>query len=139
LLGRVPGSNAFADVTTHPEAQTFPGLIIYRFDSALLFFNADHFKQRIRTIIAEAATKPHHLVIDAETMPLIDTTGAATLAELIEELNDSGIVVAIASAKAAVRSMLERTGLSEQLGAGRIFPTVMDAVEGLVSKQTSNT
>jgi SulP family sulfate permease len=114
-------------------------LVIYRFDSALLFFNADHFKQRVRTVVAEAATKPHHLVIDAETMPFIDTTGAATLAELIEELNDRGIVVAIASAKAAVRFMFERTGLDEQLGAGRIFPTVMDAVESLVGKQVSTT
>src|SRR5262249_17080932 len=29
LLGRMPGDNVFVNVATHPEAQTFPGLMIY--------------------------------------------------------------------------------------------------------------
>jgi hypothetical protein len=28
-------------------------LVIYRFDAALLFFNADHFKTRVRAVVAE--------------------------------------------------------------------------------------
>ena len=41
-----------------PAARTIPGLLMYRFDAALLCFNADYFKDRVRTLIAQAAVKP---------------------------------------------------------------------------------
>jgi high affinity sulfate transporter 1 len=135
LLGRVPGMNIFVNVATHPEAQTVPGLVIYRFDAALLFFNADHFKTRVRVVVAEAATKPQFVVLDAETMPLVDTTGAASLVELSEELADRDITVSVAAAKAPVRLILDRTGASERIGSERLYPTVASAVEGLLRKQ----
>src|SRR4029450_2438198 len=114
----MPGGSVFANVATHPEAETVPGLVIYRFDAALLFFNADHFKTRVRTVVAEAATKPQFVVLDAETMFLVDTTGAASLVELSEEMAERGIIVAIAAAKIPVRHILDRKGAREQRGAG---------------------
>ena len=42
-------------VRRRPIATTVPGLIIYRFDAAPLFFNADYFKQRVRAAAASAA------------------------------------------------------------------------------------
>ena len=56
VLGRVPTTGAFHDLTTHPQGETFPGLVIYRFDASLLFFNSDHFKSRVRSIVKEAQT-----------------------------------------------------------------------------------
>ena len=50
VLGRVRATGAFHDIKSHPEAETFPGLVIYRFDASLLFFNADHFKSQVRFI-----------------------------------------------------------------------------------------
>jgi MFS superfamily sulfate permease-like transporter len=132
LLGRMPGGSVFANVATHPEAETVPGLVIYRFDAALLFFNADHFKTRVRTLVAEAATKPQFVVLDAETMSLVDTTGAASLVELSEEMAERGIIVAIAAAKIPVRHILDRTGAREQLGSERHYPSVAAAVENLL-------
>jgi MFS superfamily sulfate permease-like transporter len=40
----MPGGDAFQDISLHPEAETVPDLLVYRFDSALGFFNADYFK-----------------------------------------------------------------------------------------------
>jgi high affinity sulfate transporter 1 len=132
LLGRMPDGNFFANVATHPEAETVPEVVIYRFDAALLFFNADHFKTRVRAVVAEAPTKPQFVVLDAETMSLIDTTGAASLVELSEELADRGIMVSIAAAKAPVRQILDRTGASEEIGTERMYPSVAAAVESLL-------
>ncbi len=58
-----------------------------------------------------------------------------------------GVVVAVGAALVQLLArashphdaLFERTGLDEQLGAGRIFPTVRDAVENLVDKQISTT
>jgi high affinity sulfate transporter 1 len=128
VLGRMPGLDAFVSVASHPEVETFPGILIYRFDAALLFFNADHFKARLREIVAETAPPPRAVVISAETVVLVDTTGTAVLAELTLELRRRGIIVAIADAKTAVRRMLERTGVDRQIGADRFYRTVGAAV-----------
>jgi len=135
ILGRIPGGRAFSNIADHPQAETFPGLVIYRFDSALLFFNADYFKSRVRAVVAEAAPAPRHLVISAETMPVVDTTGIGVLAELIDELSDRGIVVTIAAAKGAVRMMFDRTGFGARLGADRLHPTVAAAVDALLGEK----
>ena len=68
VLGRIPGTRAYGDTTTHPEAETFPGLVIYRFDSSLVFFNADHFKSRARTVGPGSSSTGAILLLDAETI-----------------------------------------------------------------------
>jgi high affinity sulfate transporter 1 len=131
LLGRMPGTNVFVNLANNPEAQAVPGLVIFRFDAALLFFNADHFKTRVRTVVAEAAMKPQFVVLDAETIALVDTTGAANLVELCEELAERGIIVVIAATKTPVRTILDRLGVTEQIGSERHYPSVAAAVESL--------
>ena len=129
LLGRVPGIRGYFDISNRPDAETIPGLMVYRFDASLVFFNADYFKSRIRSLVEQAQPKPRFLVLDAGTMPGIDTTGAASLGEVCAELAEKGVVLVVAAAKGPVRQMLERTGLARQIGPERLFPTVGAAVE----------
>jgi high affinity sulfate transporter 1 len=131
VVGRVPGTGVYHDIAGHPEAETFPGLVIYRFDAPLLFFNSDRFKSRVRSVIHEAGTKPRCLILDAETMSGMDTTGAAGLGEVCDELDDEGVTLAVAGAKGPIRSMLARTGLTQRIGSERLFPTLESAVEAM--------
>ena len=131
ILGRIPGSNDYHDKENHPEAEAVPGLVIYRFDSSLVFFNADHFKARVRTVIKEARAPVRAFVLDAESMPYLDTTGAAILDQLGGDLAREGITLAIAAAKGPVRGLMDRTGLAGRFGPDRMFRTVPAAVEAL--------
>jgi len=54
VLGRVAAMKGFHNLADYPEATTIPGLIIYRFDANLVFFNADYFRERVREVIAAA-------------------------------------------------------------------------------------
>jgi high affinity sulfate transporter 1 len=136
VLGRIPGTSSYFDRSTHVEAESFPGVVIYRFDASLLFFNADHFKARVRDVVHEAPGPVRCFLLDAETMPYMDTTGAASLEQVWSELEAAGITLAVAAAKNDVRSMLDRTGLSDRIGRERMFPTIEAAVEALCkSKQ----
>jgi MFS superfamily sulfate permease-like transporter len=132
VVGRIPGTNAFLSISTHPEAETFPGLLIYRFDAYLVFFNADYFKARVRTLVGQTSGAMRFFLLDAETIPYMDTTGAASLGELCDILKDQGIATAIAAAKAPVRTMLDKTGLSARIGSDRVFISVGSAVEALL-------
>jgi high affinity sulfate transporter 1 len=134
VLGRIPGTNVYRDTLSSSEAESFPGLLIYRFDASLVFFNADHFKARVRTVIRSAVTPVRCFLLDAGTMALLDTTGAASLEQLRGELQEQGIPMAVAGAKGRVRTMLERTGLAERIGSDRMFPTVELAVEALAGQ-----
>ena len=131
VLGRIPGTEIYGDTATHPEVESFPGLVIYRFDASLVFFNADHFKARVRTVVREAPTPVRDFLLDAETMPFLDTTGAASLDQVCGDLEAEGIAVAVAAAKSPVRTMLDRTGLAGRIGPDRMFPTVASAVQAL--------
>ena len=120
-LGRLPGIDGYRNISGHPDAVTIPGVVLYRFDASVLFFNADYFKARVRTVVDGAQPKPRWLVIDAGTIAYIDITGAAVLKEVFEELTRAGVEVAMAEVKGPVRAMLERTGLSQQIGTGACF------------------
>ena len=74
ILGLVPGAEDYSDIAEHPGAQGVPGLLIYRFDAALLFFNAEYFKQRVRAAVAAAPVRPRSFIFDVEAVTMIDIT-----------------------------------------------------------------
>jgi high affinity sulfate transporter 1 len=45
ILGRVSGLKGFHSLLHHEKARTWPDLVLYRFESALVFFNAAYFKR----------------------------------------------------------------------------------------------
>ena len=51
VLGRVPGLPGFHSVADYPKATTVPGLLLYRFEANLVFFNVDYFGERLRAAI----------------------------------------------------------------------------------------
>ena len=131
VLGRLPGGEGFQGIQNHPQAETIPGLMIYRFEAALLFYNSDCFKSRIRAHIKDAPVTPQRFLLDAESMPMLDTTGAACLAEVVEELSRQGIGFAVARHNERFRFMFERMGLNEKIGIANLFPTIETAVAAL--------
>lgn len=131
VLGQMPGTDGFHNIKDKPQARTIPGFIIYRFDSGLLFFNSDCFKTRVRTLIKNANPRPRYFLLDAETMPYMDTTGVASLEEVLGELAGQDIAFAMAEAKGPVRLMLERTGLMQKIGEENFFLTLSTAILAL--------
>jgi MFS superfamily sulfate permease-like transporter len=114
------------------DSKTIPGIIIYRFDSSLLFFNADYFKDRVRTVIDEEHSRPRQFLLDAEAIPLMDITGADTLDSVRSELARQDIVLSVARAKGLFRLMLERTNLAERIGREHLFTTVRDGIQAFL-------
>ena len=55
MLGQLPGLHGFHSVADYPEAETSPGLLLYRFSGNLVFFNIDYFCERVRAAIRGAA------------------------------------------------------------------------------------
>jgi MFS superfamily sulfate permease-like transporter len=80
VLGRVPGTaGQYGDVERHPENEVPDGIVVLRVESGLFFANAEHVRALVRRHVARDTGA---IVLDAETMPSIDVSGARMLAEL---------------------------------------------------------
>ena len=56
LLGRIPGTRRFSDRERHPDNELIPGVLIFRPESGLLYFNVDHVRD---TILDRVARRGH--------------------------------------------------------------------------------
>ena len=99
VLGRVKGIKGFHDIADYPEAITIPGLILYRFDANVVFYNIDYFRERVRAAIAAAETPVEWVVIDASSINVVDITAIQKVDELREELAARGIKLVSARVK----------------------------------------
>ncbi len=133
LLGRVTGVKGYHDLRYYPAARQVPGLVLYRFDAPLLFFNAESFRQRVLTQVVAADPPTRWVVIAAEPITDVDTTAAESLSLLIEELDAAGVTLAFAELKDPVKARLRRYGTMDAIGEDRCYPTVGTAVDGYIS------
>ena len=128
VMGEVPHLAGLHDISDWPGARTRPGLLMFRFDAPLCFANADHFHRRVLEEV-EAETAPvRWLVINAEAIVEIDATAAERLEQLVEHLQQRGIVVAMARVKQDLFRQLERSRIVGLVGQEHFFPTLPSAV-----------
>lgn len=133
-LGRVPGQEGLTDLGEDSQAQTIAGLVIYRFDASLLFFNADYFKSRVREVTAQTNEALHFFIFDMESVNGIDITGLDALEDMRSELAARGIAFAVARVKAEVRDAMMRSGSWARIGAPNFHPSVRSAVRAALNK-----
>ena len=99
ILGQVEGISGFHSVADYPNARTIPGLLLYRFESNLLFFNVDFFKERLMAAIARETEPVHWVVVDASPVNVVDITALHKLLDLRQELAERGIELRFARVK----------------------------------------
>jgi len=123
VLGWVPGIEGQVDVRQHKDAHTVPGLLVYRFDDAILFFNADYFKMRLLEAV-QGVDQAQVVLFDAEAVTSIDVTGIAALREVRDTLAAQGIHFAIARARGTFLRMLVRSGMAREMEDKLLFGSV---------------
>ena len=79
-------------------------------------------------MLSQANPKPRWFLFSAESTPGLDITGGETLEELRAELEEQGIIFAIAKPRGRFEAMLKRTGVADKIGPERIFPTIRAGV-----------
>ena len=124
----------FRDVSRHREVETFPGLVIFRFDQEVFFANAAFFRDRIRELARSSSPPVRAILVDAEAITHIDTTALDMLVELDDELAVTGIVLMLARVKGPVRDTLTRAGLADRFDTRSSYPTLESGVAAFMSE-----
>jgi len=135
VLGRLPGTDAYRDITANPEAEEFPGLLIFRFDAPVIFPNAGYFAGTVRRLIAEAASPIRQVLVPAQQINQLDSTGADQLAKLQTELGAKGIAFSFAEVKSALQEMMRQTGLEGKIGSDHFYESIEDGVQAFLHRK----
>jgi high affinity sulfate transporter 1 len=128
VLGQLPGTQAYRSVEVHPEALTFPGLLIWRPGAALFYANVGYFADRLRAALAESRPPARHVLLDAASVNTIDTTACDTLLGVIKELQDQGVTVAFARVRDSVRERMRRGGVEAAVGSASFHERITDGI-----------
>jgi len=128
ILGRLPGTDTYRDVADHPEAELTPGLLVYRFDAPVFFANAGRLRDEILAAIESAEPAVRWVVIDAESIYDIDSSGAQILLELLDALDDQDIQLALARVRTELRDEIKSSLIEQRIGVEHIYLEVDDAV-----------
>jgi len=115
-LGRVPGTDYWADAVRHPENQRLPDVFVFRIESALLYFNVEHVRDRFFELLDRREEAVKLAVFFLGTVPMVDMAGAELLEEIHEGLHERGIALRLAEARGNVRETLRRSGFAERCG-----------------------
>ena len=129
FLGRIPGTSRFSDRERHPDNELIPGVLIFRPESGLVYFNIDHVCTAILGRVSAASTLPRLVILDFSAAPRVDLQSAQALGDLANELTAKGLQFQAVEARSSVRDRLRSEGVDAKLGGINRFRSVADAVE----------
>src|SRR5262245_13619247 len=128
VLGQLPGTEAYRNVERHPEALTFPGLLIWRPGGDLFFASIGHLGDGLKAALAASRPPAKHVLLDAESVNLIDITACDALLNIIHELQSQGITFAFARVRDQVRERMRLGGVEAVVGSTNFHERVTDGV-----------
>jgi sulfate permease, SulP family len=140
VLGRLRGGEegdedfGFRDLLRHPSGETYPGLVIFRFDQEIFFANAALFRDHIRELVDATEPPIREVIVDSSAITYVDTTGLDMLGELRHELDELGVELVFARLKGPVHDAFKRAVAAGVFAEFRRFPTLRSAVADHLSR-----
>jgi sulfate permease, SulP family len=134
FLGRIPGTRRYSDLERHADNETPTGIVIFRVEAALLYFNVDHVRRVVDQRL-QASPDLRLVICDLSDSPLVDVAGARMLSELCRDLEKRNARLRVVEAHARNRDLLRAAGLEQQVGrVGRHLSVdqAVDESQGIV-------
>ncbi len=129
VLGKVEGFAGLHSIERHPNAITWPGIVIYRFDSPITFFNSAYFKQRALRAANAGGPGVKWFVLDMIPISRVDVTGLYAIRGLRDELEAAGTELIFAGRKTEILQWARSAGLYSAELEERTFPTLRQALK----------
>lgn len=120
----------FRNVAKHTHVNICPQLMIYRIEGSLFFGAVESAANEMHELFKREET---HLLIIANNINLIDTSGAEFLENEVRKWRASGKHIYISGLKFRTREFLQKTGFAEVIGVENFFGNKEKAVEKIYS------
>jgi anti-anti-sigma factor len=136
VLGQLPGTEAYRDVRRHPDAITFPGLLIWRVGGDLFFASIGHMRVSLSKSLAEIRPQVKHVLVDFSSVNFIDVSACDELLRFIRELQNQGITIAFARVRDTVREDLQLGGIQAVVDSAKFYERITDGVHAWQQRST---
>lgn len=120
VLGSIEGMPGFHALDRHPEAVVTAGLVLFRFNGPLVFFNAGYFKREALAAANQQGDDLRWFVLDMIPLTQLDITGIDALLDLQAELASRGVELVAAG---------RRSESSQGVPPVRHYPTLRKALQ----------
>lgn len=110
-----------------------PQLSIVRIEGPLFFGSVSSVEDALRDI-SERYPEEKHLLIVADSMPLVDLAGAEMLMREKKSREQAGGSLSISNLREQVRERLKKSGYLRRFGKGSVFESKSEAIAAIVSK-----
>ena len=128
-LGKVPNSNFYKNKDRFEEVIIDRAILIFRFDAQLFYANSTYFRDKLDTMVYKKGTTLKLIVLDAESINRVDSTGIEMLKESIKYYQKKDISFFLAGVKGPVRDDLFRSEILSIININHFFMRVNDAVK----------
>ena len=128
-LGKVPNSNFYRNKNRFEEVIIESDILIFRFDAQLFYANSTYFRDKLDTMVYEKGATLQLIVLDAESINRVDSTGVEMLKESIKYYQKKQISFFLAGVKGPVRDDLFRSEILSIINVNHFFMRVNDAVK----------
>jgi SulP family sulfate permease len=139
FLGRIPGTNRYTDISRHPDNELIPGVLLFRVEASLLYFNVDNIRNVVWSKILEMDSSLKTVIMDLGTSPYVDRAGAKMIKRLYFDLQTIGISLRIAEALATVRDLLRSEEIEHLVGHISRKDSIDDIVKDSIVEDSTNT
>jgi SulP family sulfate permease len=128
-LGKVPDSNFYRNKSRFEEVIVDNDILVFRFDAQLFYANASFFRDNLDEMAEKKGTALKLIVLDAESINRVDSTGVEMLKERIQFYQKRGVTFYFAGVKGPVRDLLFRGGLLTIININHFFMRANQAVK----------
>ena len=128
VLGKVPNSNFYKNKERFEEVIIDEDILVLRFDAQLFYANASYFRDQLEQMMDKKGSTLKLIVLDAESINRVDSTGIEMLKERIRFCQKKGILFYFAGVKGPVRDDLFRSGILEIIDINHFFMRANQAV-----------
>ncbi|EFA84847.1 Sulfate transporter [Heterostelium album PN500] len=135
ILGRLPGTLVFRNVNHYPNAITYPGVMIIRFDSRMTYYTINHFRDIMNSMdmTPPNAQDVKVIVFDAVNISSIDSTAMDVLNDMLDIYESIGVTVLWSDLRPIIYRSMNQSGFLKRLNKDHIFTSTSAAVDYAIS------
>lgn len=130
VLGEVNGFPGLHSLKGHEQAKTTPGLLLFRFNGPVVFFNAPYFRREVLAAADHAGPDLKWFVLDMLPVTAVDATGFFFMSDVVKKLSARGVTAVVAGRQTELEVWAEQRGFLPDNDAPRAlhFPTLRQAM-----------
>ena len=128
VLGQLPGSEASRDIRRHPEARTFPGLLIWRVGGDLFFASIGHIETSLKESLAGTRPPVKRVLLDFSAVNFIDVSACDELLRFCTDLKSRSVTVGFARVRDPVRQHMQLGKIEAVAGPADFYDRITDGV-----------